>query len=69
MAVLAETTWPVRVHLPGGDLTVDRVRAAEAAGSKHAELVSLAREAGDTGDPLLLMTGPAETVFEGDWPL
>jgi diaminopimelate epimerase len=69
VAVLAETSWPVRVHLPGGDLTIDRVCGDEAGGAKHAELVSLARAAGDTGDPLLLMTGPAETVFEGNWRL
>jgi diaminopimelate epimerase len=66
-AILAETQMPVRVDLPGGRLLVDWVQPAGAAEPPHAELLALARRVGALEKDVVLMTGPAEFVFEGEW--
>ena len=69
VGVLAETQYPVRVHLPGGDLIIDRIHSINGPRVPQAELVKLAREKGVFEQDVVLMTGPAEVVFEGEWNL
>lgn len=69
VGVLAETQYPVRVHLPGGDLLIDRIHSTKGAGVRHAELLELAGKRGALEPEVVLMTGPAEQVFEGEWNL
>ncbi|UCG34299.1 MAG: diaminopimelate epimerase [Phycisphaerales bacterium] len=65
--ILAETHMPVRVHLPGGRLLVDWVQPAGASEPPHTELLKLAGRVGALEKDVVLMTGPAEFVFEGEW--
>jgi diaminopimelate epimerase len=66
-AILADTQMPVRVNLPGGRLRVDWVQPTGAAEPPHKGLLKLAAQVGAFGRDVVLMTGPAEFVFEGEW--
>jgi len=52
-------SFPMTIHLPGGDLLIEEKQKAESRKQKETD----EHEIGE-----LLMTGPAEEVFEGDWP-
>jgi diaminopimelate epimerase len=67
VGVLSKEEMPVRVQLPGGRLVVDWVRPAGATEPPNAELLELARQVGAFERDVVLMTGPAEFVFEGRW--
>ena len=67
VGVLAETRYPARVHLPGGDLLIDWIHSTKVPALPHAELIELAHEIGAFQRDVVLMTGPAEVVFEGRW--
>jgi diaminopimelate epimerase len=65
--ILAETQMPVRVDLPGGRLHVDWIQPAGASEPPHKGLLELAKRVGAFDNDVVLMTGPAEFVFEGEW--
>ena len=62
--------FPITVHLPGGDLLIERAGDVDRRAWAESHGIDAADARYDWGgDDGLLMTGPAEEVFSGEWTL